>query len=196
MLLLPPRREEAERLTPHARGLYVRMANAYRMDRAFVTPLPLIHLPHENGRTQERHRVRLASLTLAVAMQNGGGRGGASSPLGVRPSAEPRQRSAKRAMNPNYLERYNVERRAEYRAGHPSPTRPCVVCDKPFTGRPDALVCGQQRQLEPVFEAELRQHPQRLTPRRVAAPFHAATTIRRGVGSAWRRPAWHQGLSV
>src|SRR2546422_9105539 len=36
-LLLPPRREEAERLAPHPRGLCVRTANAYRTGRAFVT---------------------------------------------------------------------------------------------------------------------------------------------------------------
>ena len=57
-----------------------------------------------------------------------------------------------RAKNPDYLEHYNAERRAEYRAEHPLPTRPCVVCDKPFTGRPDALVCSEgcrrQRKLE------------------------------------------------
>jgi len=41
---------------------------------------------------------------------------------------------------------------AEYREAHPLPSRPCVVCGKPFSGRPDALVCGpecrQQRKLE------------------------------------------------
>jgi hypothetical protein len=46
----------------------------------------------------------------------------------------------------------NARRRQEYRAAHPLPTRPCVVCGKPFTGRPDALVCGQrcrrQRKIE------------------------------------------------
>jgi hypothetical protein len=54
--------------------------------------------------------------------------------------------------NPEHVERYNAERRAEYRAAHPLPTRPCVVCGKPFTRRPDALVCSKscrrQRKIE------------------------------------------------
>ena len=46
----------------------------------------------------------------------------------------------------------NAGRRARYREQHPLPTRPCVQCGEPFSGRPDALVCGescrQQRNLE------------------------------------------------
>jgi hypothetical protein len=57
-----------------------------------------------------------------------------------------------RARNPEHLERYNADRRREYREAHPLPTRPCVVCGKSFSGRPDALVCRpecrQQRKLE------------------------------------------------
>jgi hypothetical protein len=57
-----------------------------------------------------------------------------------------------RARNREYIESYNARRRAEYRAEHPRPTRPCVVCGRPFSGRPDALVCGpecrRQRKLE------------------------------------------------
>jgi hypothetical protein len=49
-----------------------------------------------------------------------------------------------RAKNPDYIARYNLERHREYRAAaHPLPTRPCVVCGEPFTGRPDALVCSE-----------------------------------------------------
>ena len=48
-----------------------------------------------------------------------------------------------RPKNPDYVERYNAERRAEYRTQHPLPTRPCVVCGRPVTKRPDALVCGE-----------------------------------------------------
>jgi hypothetical protein len=54
--------------------------------------------------------------------------------------------------NRDYLESYNAKRRAEYRSEHPLPTRPCVVCGQPFSGRPDALVCSEecrrQRKLE------------------------------------------------
>jgi hypothetical protein len=39
---------------------------------------------------------------------------------------------------------FNARRRAQYRAEHPLPTRPCVVCGEPFTGRRDALVCGER----------------------------------------------------
>jgi hypothetical protein len=57
-----------------------------------------------------------------------------------------------REKNPEAVERYNAERRREYREAHPLTTRPCVVCGEPFSGRPDALVCGQkcrrQRKLE------------------------------------------------
>src|SRR5438876_1055633 len=64
-LLLPPRREESERLALHPRCLCVQTANACRTGRAFVT-LPLTsHLPHESGRTQKRHRVRLATPQIS-----------------------------------------------------------------------------------------------------------------------------------
>jgi hypothetical protein len=33
----------------------------------------------------------------------------------------------------------NAERRGEYRAEHPLPEKPCVVCDTPFQRRPDAI---------------------------------------------------------
>ena len=49
-----------------------------------------------------------------------------------------------RAKNPDYVERYNAERRAEYRAEHPLHERPCVVCGKPFGARPDALACSTE----------------------------------------------------
>jgi hypothetical protein len=49
-----------------------------------------------------------------------------------------------RAKNREYVERYNAERRAEYRAAHPLPTRACLVCGELFSGRPDALVCSEQ----------------------------------------------------
>jgi hypothetical protein len=54
-------------------------------------------------------------------------------------------RAAKRwrEKNRDYVQQRNAERRAEYREAHPLPTRPCAVCEKPFTGRPDALVCSK-----------------------------------------------------
>jgi hypothetical protein len=45
VLLLPPRREEAERLTLHPRCLCVRTANACRTGHAFVTLPPLVSPP-------------------------------------------------------------------------------------------------------------------------------------------------------
>jgi hypothetical protein len=49
-----------------------------------------------------------------------------------------------RAKNREYVDNYNEERRREYREAHPLPTRPCVVCGEPFTGRRDALVCSER----------------------------------------------------
>jgi hypothetical protein len=49
-----------------------------------------------------------------------------------------------RAKNPAYIENLNAKRRAEYRAAHPLPERPCVVCGKPMRKRPDALVCSPE----------------------------------------------------
>jgi hypothetical protein len=42
-----------------------------------------------------------------------------------------------RAKKPDYLERYNAERRAEYREANPLPTRPYTVCGEPMTKRPE-----------------------------------------------------------
>jgi hypothetical protein len=57
-----------------------------------------------------------------------------------------------REKNPEAIERYNADRRHEYREAHPLPTRPCAVCGKSFSGRPDTVVCGpecrRQRKLE------------------------------------------------
>ena len=39
---------------------------------------------------------------------------------------------------------YNARRRREYRDAHPLQKRPCVVCGKAMTKRPDALVCGKE----------------------------------------------------
>src|SRR5215208_819293 len=47
---------------------------------------------------------------------------------------------------------YNAQRRGEYREANPLPTRPCAICGKLMTKRPNALVCGEecrrQRKLE------------------------------------------------
>jgi hypothetical protein len=45
--------------------------------------------------------------------------------------------------NPDYFERYNAERRAEYREANPLTTRPCVVCEKPMARPANVLVCGE-----------------------------------------------------
>jgi hypothetical protein len=41
-------------------------------------------------------------------------------------------------------ERVNAERRAAYREAHPRVERSCVQCGRPFRGRPDAIVCGEE----------------------------------------------------
>src|SRR5579884_4029107 len=66
VLLPPPRREEAEPSPLHPSLLCRRGANACRTGHAFVTLQPLSRLPHESGRTRERHRVRLAVTTTHV----------------------------------------------------------------------------------------------------------------------------------
>ena len=47
-------------------------------------------------------------------------------------------------LNPEAVAAHNAERRLAYRAEHPLKARPCVVCGKPFTKRPDAIVCGEE----------------------------------------------------
>jgi predicted nucleic acid-binding Zn ribbon protein len=46
--------------------------------------------------------------------------------------------------NREHVEQRNAQRRREYRDEHPLPTRPCAVCGEPFTGRRDAVVCGER----------------------------------------------------
>jgi hypothetical protein len=47
-----------------------------------------------------------------------------------------------RARNRAYEVEYNERRRREYRLEHPLRERTCVVCGRPLTKRPNALVCG------------------------------------------------------
>ena len=47
-----------------------------------------------------------------------------------------------RAERPEAEEKYNAERRARYRAEHPRTERDSVQCGRPFTGRPDRIVCS------------------------------------------------------
>lgn len=49
-----------------------------------------------------------------------------------------------RAKNPDYLERYNADRRAEYREANPPATRPCAVCGRPMLKPANTLVCGKE----------------------------------------------------
>jgi hypothetical protein len=49
-----------------------------------------------------------------------------------------------REKNPDAVAAYNAERRRDYREAHPLPTRPCVVCGKLTTKRPNALVCSAE----------------------------------------------------
>jgi hypothetical protein len=49
-----------------------------------------------------------------------------------------------RSRNREYELAYNAERRRLYREAHPRIQRDCVQCGRPFEGRPDALVCGDE----------------------------------------------------
>src|SRR2546430_17699365 len=62
VLLLPPRREEAERLALHPRCLGVRTANACRTGRAFVTLPPLASPPARKREDAGASPGSLASL--------------------------------------------------------------------------------------------------------------------------------------
>jgi predicted nucleic acid-binding Zn ribbon protein len=64
----------------------------------------------------------------------------------------------------------NARRRADYRAEHPLPTRPCVVCGENFSGRPDALVCGPECRRQRKLEQRRRYHSAKWSPGRIA-PF-------------------------
>lgn len=67
-----------------------------------------------------------------------------------------------RAENRDYVEQRNAQRRAEYRAESPLPTRPCAVCAEPFTGRPDAVVCGERCRSRRKVELRRLREPGRL----------------------------------
>jgi hypothetical protein len=49
-----------------------------------------------------------------------------------------------RLRNPDAIADYNRKQREKYRQAHPAPERPCIVCGKPFSNRPNALVCGAE----------------------------------------------------
>ena len=49
-----------------------------------------------------------------------------------------------RASNPQQIADYNERQRAEYWAKHPRTSRPCVVCGKPHSRNPKALVCSER----------------------------------------------------
>ena len=63
VLQLPPLREEAASPPPRRIVPWVHTTSGYRTGHACVKLPPLSHLPHESGRTRERHRVRLADST-------------------------------------------------------------------------------------------------------------------------------------
>ena len=45
---------------------------------------------------------------------------------------------------PHYEADYNARRGDAYREAHPLPLRPWVVCGRPMTKGPNALVCGEE----------------------------------------------------
>jgi hypothetical protein len=81
--------------------------------------------------------------------------------LGVSSHCRRCQRAATKDWRNRSRERINAERREEYRREHPLPSRQCVVCGRPFTKRPDALVCGEECRRE-------RKREQRAGHRRAA----------------------------
>jgi hypothetical protein len=64
--------------------------------------------------------------------------------LGVSSRCRNCHRAATKDWQDRNRERVNAERRAEYRAEHPLPKRPCAVCGRTMQKRPDALVCGER----------------------------------------------------
>jgi hypothetical protein len=63
--------------------------------------------------------------------------------LGVSSQCRECHRAASKDWRDRNRERVNAERRAAYREEHPRVERDCVQCGRPFTGRPDALVCSK-----------------------------------------------------
>ena len=78
-----------------------------------------------------------------------------------------------RREHPEAEQRYNAERRARYREEHPRAERACVQCGRPFTGRPDALVCS------PGCRRARKREQRRERHRRAAAEM---LTIPKGFG--------------
>jgi len=68
--------------------------------------------------------------------------------LGVSSRCRACHREATRDWRERNRDEINEARRAEYRAEHPLPERPCVVCGKPMQKRPDALVCSPSCRVE------------------------------------------------
>jgi len=64
--------------------------------------------------------------------------------LGVSSRCRECHRAATRDWRDRNRERVNAERRAAYREQHPRPVRDCVQCGRPFEGRRNALVCGDE----------------------------------------------------
>lgn len=64
--------------------------------------------------------------------------------LGVSSHCRRCARAATKDWRDRNRERINAERREEYRREHMLVSRPCAVCGRSFTKRPDALVCGER----------------------------------------------------
>jgi hypothetical protein len=78
--------------------------------------------------------------------------------LGVSSRCRECHREATRDWRERNRERVNAERRAAYREEHPRVERDCVQCGRPFEGRPDALVCGEDCRRERKLE-QRRKRP-------------------------------------
>src|SRR5262245_43645738 len=115
-------------------------------------------------------RERRSCATFLLAGQAGAGRcagqvdpgPGASNELGesclarlARPYAKMTSRATEwRHANPDKVVAENARRRAAYRDVHPLSERRCVVCGKPMTKRPDAIVCSEPCRRERKRQAD------------------------------------------
>jgi predicted nucleic acid-binding Zn ribbon protein len=78
--------------------------------------------------------------------------------LGVSSHCRSCHRAATKDWRDRNRERLNTERRAAYREQHPWAERDCVHCGRPFRGRPDALVCGDECRRTRKLEQRRERH--------------------------------------
>jgi predicted nucleic acid-binding Zn ribbon protein len=63
-----------------------------------------------------------------------------------------------RERNPGAVRAENERKRREYRQAHPLTKRPCAVCGKPFSKRPNAKVCSEECRRERKRQQDAERH--------------------------------------